>query len=107
VRTNGGEREREKKSEFFFLPVFHPPHLSKTSLTPKKNSGVRTAPQRAREVVHRAQQNAAAARLARGLAAEREAKVDVQVRLFFFLLLLSLFAFRPRSRAHLEGGKKE
>ena len=40
--------------------------------------------------MHRVQQNAAAARLARGLAAEREAKVDVQVRVCFFVFSSSL-----------------
>ena len=84
----------EKEKRAFFVFVFFPVVFARLSPTSgkeeKKNEytkntpGVRTAPQRAREVVIRAQQNAAAARLARGLAAEREAKVDVQVSFLVF-----------------------
>lgn len=72
--------------------------LTKTSGEKKRkkhSKGVRTAPQRAREVVIRAQQNAAAARLARGLAAEREAKVDVQASFFSFFKFFEVFFSFP------------
>jgi len=104
------EKEGKRRTPSFFLSSFFDRPLPPLSLfSPPKNApphtlqpplpGVQQAPRRAREVVQRAQQNAAAARLARGLAAEREAKVDVQVRFFFPLLSLSLSLSRSCSNS--------